>query len=121
MTRHDLRTRMADYLDDLLAPDEAREVRSEIARHPDLLAEVARMRAVLYRPFPVAPPAPDQRAKILARQRPALRLLRYAAVFAAGVLCATLLRPVEAAPVPSEGPAVQQDPSPAVVVHRRIH
>lgn len=120
MTRDELRVRMADYLDGLLEEGEADEVRAEIARHPDLLAEVARVRAILYRPYSVPPPAADQPQRILARHRdrPLLRVLRYAAVFAAGA-ASTFLRPGpvehgEATVAPAEAP-------PTLVLNRRIH
>jgi anti-sigma factor RsiW len=88
---------MADYLDDLLEEDERAAVEAEIARHPALFAEVARMRAVLYRPYAVAAPSADQQSRILARwsDRPWKRVLRYAAVFAAGVATTFALRAAE--------------------------
>lgn len=97
MNREELRTRMADYLDDLLEEGERAAVEAEIASHPALFAEVARIRAVLYRPYPVAAPGADQAARILARwhDRPWKRLLRYAAVFVAGVATTFALRVAE--------------------------
>jgi anti-sigma factor RsiW len=105
MNRDELRTRMADYLDDLLEDDERAAVEAEIARHPALFAEVARVRAVLYRPYSVPAPSADQRSRILARwhDRPWKRVLRYAAVFAAGVVTTFALRATEP-PRPSRAP-----------------
>ena len=94
MTNDELRTRMADYLDELLDEEEAEAVEKEIARHPVLLADVARMRAVLYRPYAVDEPSSElpQRIRRRAADRPAWRIARYAAVFVAGVLSALLVR-----------------------------
>jgi hypothetical protein len=122
MIRDDVFARMADYLDGLLEGEEAEAARAEIARHPDVLAEVARMRAILYRPYAVPPPDADQPARILARyrDRPLLRALRYAAVFAAGVASALLLpaAPEEHTPAVREAPA---ESAPMPVYNRRIH
>jgi hypothetical protein len=73
-----------DYLDELLEADEARAAEALIARSPMRFAEIARRRAILYRPYAVPPP----RAR-----RPRLALLRYAAVFLLGVLIPLLLPP----------------------------
>jgi anti-sigma factor RsiW len=108
MTHDELRSRMADYLDELLDEEEAQAVEAEIAAHPALLAEVARMRAVLYRPYPVAPPSEDQPARIVARRGAGMlpRVVRYAAVFAAGALVALMIRRESAhdRPVGIDGP-----------------
>ncbi len=71
-----------DYLDELLEPEQAREAEAMVARDPARFAEIARRRAILYRPYAVAPPP---------RARRALRLARYAAVFLLGALTPLLL------------------------------
>jgi len=123
MNHDELRTRMADYLDGLLDEQEAREVEARIAEEPALLAEVARMRAVLYRPYAVPPPREDQPARILHRfgDRALARVVRYAAVFAAGVLTALLVTlPARSAPVT---PTAIEPPAelPAAAPQTQIH
>jgi len=94
MNQDELRIRMADYLDGLLEESEVKEVEALIAREAALFADVVRVRALLYRPYPVAPPRPEQAARILARaaRRPWGRYARYAAVFVAGVLTTLLVQ-----------------------------
>jgi hypothetical protein len=94
-----------DYLDGLLEPQEAREAEAAIARDPARFAEIARRRAILYRPYAVA--AASAR---LAR----LGLLRYAAVFLLGVLVPLLL---PLAPKPHDP---QPEPAPVEVTNRRL-
>lgn len=105
MKRTELRTLLLDYLDGLLDDDAKAAAEDCIAKHPDVLAEVARFRAVLYRPYPVAPPSPGLEASIRLRtgRRFAWRWVRYAAMFAAGVLT-TLV--VQAGVRPSAPPVV---------------
>jgi anti-sigma factor RsiW len=125
MNEHDLRTLMADYLDGLLNDEAAREAEARIARAPGLLAEVARLRAVLYRPYPVPPPAADLEERIArrARGRPRQWML-YAAVFAAGVLATLVVqlsstRPPVTEPDPPQLERLDAPPA-AAVIHRRI-
>ncbi len=132
----ELKTLMADYLDELLEADEARAAEQAIAEHPQVFAEVARVRALLFRPYAVAPPTEDQPRRILAKfhDRPWRRIMRYAAVFVAGVLSTLLARsPTDRAPIsgekagaPSARPPrvmkMDQPTQPAVrfVVNRRL-
>lgn len=95
-----------DYLDELLEGEEAREAEAAIAGDPARFAEIARRRALLYRPYAV--PAPRAR-------RPTLRLARYAAAFLLGVLTPLLLGPL--APKP---PEPKQEPAKFEVVNRRL-
>ena len=106
----DIRDRLADRLDDLLDADEAAELDGHVSacgHCADRLREIERLREALYRPDPVAPP-PDLEARILAaartRPRPWLpALVRYAAVFLAGVGVTLLFRPeAEIVEVPVE-------------------
>jgi hypothetical protein len=126
MNRDDLRALLCDYLDGLLDGDEKRAAEEEVARSPGALADAARLRAALYRPYRVDPPPPDQEERILRRfgERPARRWLRYAAIFVAGALT-TLL--VQAGARPSAGPgfapAAEEAPPPsaeALTFNRRI-
>jgi anti-sigma factor RsiW len=94
-----------DYLDELLEPEEARAAEAAIARDPARFAEVARRRALLYRPYAVPPP----RAR-----KPALRLLRYAAVFLLGVLTPLLF------PLPPRPPDPPKEPAKLEVTNRRL-
>ena len=122
MERDELRTLMADYLDGLLADEGARDVEQEIARAPGLLAEVARGRARLYRPYPVPAPPSDLAQRIRERhRRPLSRVVRYAAVFAAGVVTTLILQFPPGAPTPAETETEQARPeTPAKVWNRRI-
>jgi len=127
MNDREIKTLMADYLDELLDGDEARAAERAIAEHPKWFAEVARTRALLYRPYAVPPPDAAQPRRILARyrDRPWRRALRYAAVFAAGVVSAALAAPPpppRTAPEP-EPRVEKKDPAPAksrFVVNRRL-
>ena len=124
MNKDELRTRMADYLDGLLEEGEARAVEEWIAREPGLLAEVAHLRAVLYRPYPVPPPRAEQEERILARfrERPLiLRLVRYAAVFLAGVLATLAFQLSADKPVaPRPDPQVENSKPAPTVIGRRV-
>jgi len=94
-----------DYLDELLDPEQAREAEAVIAGDPARFAEIARRRALLYRPYPVPPP----RAR-----RPWFRLLPLAAAFLLGILIPTLL------PLPPEPPNPQPQPAKLQVTNRRL-
>ena len=124
MNREEALAHMTDYLDGLLEEERAREVEERIAREPALLAEAARRRALLHRPYAVPAPAPGMQERILqrARRRPVLRLVRYAATFAAGVLTALLLTlreaPAPAEPAPEEVRSERSDD--LLVLNRRI-
>ena len=127
MNRDELATRMADYLDGLFDEPEAREVEATIAKHPALFAEVAHARALIYRPYAVPPPRADQEERILARfrKRPfALELMRYAAVFVAGVLTTLALQmPMHASaasPEPGQPESRQETPPPPPSIGRRV-
>ena len=125
MNRDELRTLMADYLDGLLDEAGAREAEGWIAREPALFAQVAEVRARLYRPYAVPPLRPDQAEVIAARfrARPRLaRLVRYAAVFLAGVLTALAVQSPapERAPGASAKAELQPPPAPPIEVQRRI-
>jgi anti-sigma factor RsiW len=113
------RDRIADYLDGLLDGEQAREVEAYLESHPDVAAEARRMREVLYRPYPVPPPSPGLRDRILVRRRRGPVLLRYAAAFAAGVL-ATLL--VQSWRPDTPGPVVEprEDAAELVFLNSRI-
>jgi len=128
MNDREIKTLMADYLDDLLEGAEAHAAERAIAEHPKWFAEVARARALLYRPYAVPPPDAAQPQRILARyhDRPWRRVLHYAAVFVAGVVSALL---ADAAPRLASPPAperrveVEEPPPPApqpLVVNRRL-
>lgn len=137
MRCEDVKSRLADRLDELLdAPETA-----EIDRHLEeceVCAECSRdlrgRLALLYRDDAHLPPPPDLRERILAAAMPPPRiglpvLLRYAAVFLAGVGVALAVRPeprVIEVPVervvmvnaaPEESPVVKHD---APRVPRRI-
>jgi anti-sigma factor RsiW len=99
-----------DYLDGLLDAAQAREAEARIARDPARLAEIARRRAILYRPYPV-PPSPERLVR--PRARPALR---YAAAFLLGALAALLLRPRLPDPPPAP-PSFESEPA---VMNRRL-
>ena len=103
MNREQELARMTDYLDGLLDEEQARAAEERIARDPALLAEAARARALLHRPYAVPAPAPGMQERILrrARRRSVLPFVRYAAAFAAGVLTALLLS-LREAPAPDE-------------------
>jgi len=127
MNRDEQRTLLCDYLDGLLGGAERDAAEDWIARHPDTLAEVARFRAALYHPYAVAPPASDQVEAIWRRHgdRPAWRWMRYAAVFAAGVLTTLLVQSGAqppsapgAAPLEHSAPPVAEAAAPAL--NRRI-
>lgn len=125
MNEQELRTLMADYLDGLLNDEAAREAEARIARAPGLLAEVARLRASLYRPYPVPLPAADLEHRIARRARGRSRQwMRYAAVFAAGVLTTLVVQLTSYRTSPAtelERPQLERDASSAAasVVHRR--
>ena len=91
-----------DYLDELLEPDEARAAEALIAKDPARFAEIARRRAILYRPYALP-----------GGQKPRWGLFRYAAIFLLGVLTPLLLpgKPPDPAPEPS---------APEVVLNRRF-
>jgi len=120
--RSELETLMADYLDGLLEPEEARDAEARIAAEPQLFADVARLRAALYRPYAVPPPADGLERRILTlhRDRPWTRLVRYAAVFLAGALTALLFRfSPEPHPTP-DAPPETSAPEVDAVFNRRI-
>ena len=80
-----------DYLDELLEAEDARAAEALIAKDPARFAEIARRRAILYRPYAVAAP----------RARPTRHAwLRYAAAFLLGVLFPLLLPPKPPDPPP---------------------
>jgi len=97
----DIRDKLADRLDDLLTADETADVDTHLsacAACAKALRELSELRDALYRPDPVAPP-PELETRILAAARTRPRrwlpgLVRYAAVFLAGV-GVTLLFPPE--------------------------
>lgn len=94
-----------DYLDELLDAEQAPAAEALIARDPARFAEIARRRALLYRPYAVPPPL---------AQRPALRFARYAAIFLLGVLTPLLL------PLPPRPPDPKPEPAKLEVVNRRL-
>lgn len=94
-----------DYLDELLEPEQAREAEAAIAGDPARFAEVARRRALLYRPYAMPP---------LRARKPMLRLARYAAAFLLGVITPLLL------PLPSKAPIPQEEPAKLEVTNRRF-
>jgi anti-sigma factor RsiW len=98
-----------DYLDGLLEGDEAREAEARIAGEPARFAEIARRRALLYRPYPVAPPP-------AAAPRRLPGFARYAAAFLLGVVTPLLL------PEPPNPPNTPTEPEPAAleVTNRRL-
>ena len=126
MNEDELRALMADYLDDLLDGEAAREAEVRIARAPGLLADVARLRAVLYSPYPVPPPSAGLEERIARRARGRPRQwMRYAAVFAAGVLATLVVqlsstRSSVTEPDPSQLERRAAPPAAASVIHRRI-
>jgi len=123
MNHDELRIRMADYLDGLLEENEVKEVEELIAREAALFADVVRVRTLLYRPYPVASPRPEQAARILARaaRRPWGRFARYAAVFVAGVLTTLLVQLSTARSQESETRNVESPVTAApTVVHNRV-
>lgn len=94
-----------DYLDELLDPEQARAAEALIAAGPARFAEIARRRAILYRPYAVLPP----RAR-----KPAFRFARYAAVFLLGVLTPLLLS------LPPRPPDKKPEPAKLEVTNRRL-
>jgi len=114
MNQETLERLIADYLDDLLDGDEARAAEQAIAEEPALVARIAQQRAQLYHPFAVAPPAADLPQRIVARHndRPLGKVVRYAAVFAAGVLSTLLVGAASA----EEAPVLQAPGEPATVL-----
>jgi len=115
---NDKRTLIADYLDGLVDTEDMEEARALVEAEPELVAEVERMRAILYRPFVVADPQ-GLADRVWARfhERPRLRLLRYAAVFAAGVLTTLLIQSGAPRPSTPDSPEPTEQP---VAVHNRI-
>jgi anti-sigma factor RsiW len=95
-----------DYLDELLEPEQAREAEAAIARDPARFAEIARRRAILYRPYALPAALP---------RRQTFRLARYAAAFLLGVLVPLLLPPL-----PPEPPDPQPEPAKLEVTNRRL-
>jgi anti-sigma factor RsiW len=62
-----------DYLDELLEPAEARAAEALVARNPARFAEIARRRAILYRPYAVPVPrakGPRSRTAVSAEVTP---------------------------------------------------
>ncbi|MFI5402143.1 MAG: hypothetical protein ACHQ1G_04340 [Planctomycetota bacterium] len=95
-----------DYLDELLDAEQAQAAEALIASNPARFAEIARRRAILYRPYAVPPP----RAR-----RPTFRFVRYAAVFLLGVLTPMLL------PLPPRPPDNKKpEPAKLEVTNRRF-
>ncbi len=82
---------VADYFDDLLDGPERDRAEAAIASDPSIVVRVVRMRDVLYRPSPVAPPSDELPARVVRGHRSGPRLLHYAIAFAAGVVIALLL------------------------------
>lgn len=120
---------LADRLDDLLEPESAGALDEHLAgceACQEAMREAAAVRDALYRPWPIEStlPALVVRPRRGGARRVTLALLRYAAVFVAGVLAARLLAtapPAEttpnAAPAPSTVPAIA---SPFTDYPRRI-
>ena len=110
MRCEDTRDKLADCLDDLLTADETAEVDTHVsacAVCTEALRELSELRDALYRPDPVAPsPKLETRILAAARAKPRSRLpvlVRYAAVFLAGVGVTLLFRPgAEIVEVPVE-------------------
>jgi hypothetical protein len=95
-----------DYLDELLDEEQARAAEALIVKSPARFAEIARQRAILYRPYAV--PAPRAR-------RPVLRFARYAAAFLLGVVTRLLL------PLPPSPPDPKsKEPAKLEVTNRRL-
>lgn len=86
----DVQAALADRLDDLLEPVDADAVDTHLAVCApcrEARDRAARVRRALYEPWPVAS-APVRLSKPAHRLRGLAAMLRYAAVFAAGVLVA---------------------------------